>query len=430
MSRTVKGQGRKRLMVAAAGIALASLLVTAPAVAGKARTERVSMSRAGGEANGHSRHPSISGNGRFVAFQSFASNLVPGDTARVDVFVRDLKTGRMRRVSIGLNGNEPNASSLDPSISAGGRFVAFSSFASNLVEGDTNRAQDVFVKDLETRETQRVSVSTDDEEASEHSGRLNEDEVASISADGRFVAFSSDASNLVEGDTNDDQDVFVRDLETGQTQRVSLGSRPSAYPSISADGRFVAFECCPFGGIYVRDLMTGRTRRVGPGREPSISAHGRLVAFYSSVSNLHSSASNLHSSASNPHSSASRRRRGQVCTECDVLVRDLRTGRKRNVSIAFDGSEADHGSFSPSISADGRFVAFYSYASNLVRRDTARPDVFVRDLKARTTRRMGVGRWPAISSDARFVAFVSRSRRLVSGHPRPFWNIYRRGPLR
>src|SRR6476661_2534745 len=180
---------------------------------------RVSVDSAGNQANGFSNAYSISANGRFVAFQSQASNLVPGDTNnKNDIFVRDLLTNTTTRVSVDSAGNPGNSPSNYSAISADGRFVAFQSYASNLVPGDTNNKNDIFVRDLSTNTTTRVSVNSAGIQGDENSFN------PSISADGRFVAFSSAASNLVPGDTNNKQDIFVRDLSTNTITRVSVDS--------------------------------------------------------------------------------------------------------------------------------------------------------------------------------------------------------------
>ena len=175
---------------------------------------RVSVDSAGNQANASSFDPSISADGRFVAFTSSASNLVPGDTNNNrDVFVRDLSTNTTTRVSVGSAGNQANEDSSSSSISADGRFVGFWSNASNIVPGDTNDSSDIFVRDLSTNTTTRVSV---DSAGNQGTGGSSD---ASISADGRFVAFLSNASNLVPGDTNASRDIFVRDLSTNTTTR-------------------------------------------------------------------------------------------------------------------------------------------------------------------------------------------------------------------
>ena len=216
-------------------------LVINPALAGVGDTMRVSLASDGTQGNGGSGYPSISTDGRYVAFYSGASNLVSGDTNnKGDVFVHDQQSGQTERVSVASDGTQGIGDSLDPSISADGRYVAFSSWANNLVSGDTNIKPDVFVYDRQSEQTTRVSVTSDGTQGNGYSER------PSISADGRYVAFDSIASNLVSGDTGH-EDVFVHDLQSGQTERVSVasdgtqGNDDSWYPSISADGRYVAF---------------------------------------------------------------------------------------------------------------------------------------------------------------------------------------------
>ena len=227
--------------------------------------ERVSVANDGTEGNFDSFDSVISADGRFVAFDSRASNLAAGDTnGSRDVFVRDTCVGApagctpsTTRVSVASDGSEGNGISDTPSISADGRFVAFAADASNLVAGDTNGAGDVFVRDTCvgvpagcTPSTTRVSVASDGTQG--NAGVFFD---LSISADGRFVAFDSDASNLVAGDTNGAVDVFVRDTCLGapagctpSTIRVSVASdgtqanNSSITGALSADGRFVAID--------------------------------------------------------------------------------------------------------------------------------------------------------------------------------------------
>ena len=171
-------------------------------------TERVSVHSLGAEGNDHSIYPSVSADGRYVAFHSLATNLVPGDTNGVqDVFVRDRQSGTTERVSVDSLGAQGNSLSEFPSISADGRYVAFHSWASNLVPGDTNGWGDVFVRDCQSGTTERVSVDSLGAEGNYTSGFSR----PSISPDGCCVAFESAASNLVTGDTNGEEDVFVRD---------------------------------------------------------------------------------------------------------------------------------------------------------------------------------------------------------------------------
>jgi Tol biopolymer transport system component len=184
---------------------LACLLVAAPTLAVVPKTTRVSISSAEGQGNSDSYDPSISADGRYVAFYSVASDLVAGDTnGTPDVFVRDRQAGTTKRVSISSTGTVGNGDSLDPSISADGRYVAFFSYASDLIADDTNAGSDVFVRDRQAGTTRRVSISSTGTQGNGASDSL------SISADGRYVAFQSDATNLVANDTNGAWDVFVR----------------------------------------------------------------------------------------------------------------------------------------------------------------------------------------------------------------------------
>ena len=206
-------------------------------------TTGVSVDSEGNQVNASSSHSSISTDGRCVAFSSRASNLVPGDTNNSrDIFVRDTLTNTTTRVSLDSAGNQANEGANNPSISVSGRFVAFSSYSSNLVPGDTNNTSDIFVRDTLTNTPTRVSLDSAGNQANDFCLGM------SISADGRFVAFSSYSSNLMLRDTNDASDVFVRDTLTNTTTRLSVGSegnqgnQSSFGGSISADGRIVVFD--------------------------------------------------------------------------------------------------------------------------------------------------------------------------------------------
>ncbi|MCC5954062.1 MAG: S-layer homology domain-containing protein [Acidimicrobiia bacterium] len=392
-------------------------------------TERVSIDSSGGQADFGSGMPALSADGRYVAFFSEASNLVPGDTNETgDVFVHDRSTGTTERVSIATDGTEANDASGSPSISADGRFVAFTSEATNLVPGDTNNATDIFVRDRIAGTTQRVSVSSNGDQA--NSGSLN----PSISADGRYVAYASFATNLVPGDTNGVADIFVRDLTTGATERVSTSAfgaqtnGASFAPSISANGNVIAYH------TSATNVVTGDTNgvddvivhnRTAPAQSanqrvsvasdgtqanglsgaPSISADGRHVAFVSLASNLVPNDTN---------------------GLADVFVRDRTTGTTERASVGPNGTEANGPSGPPAISADGRHVAFASPASNLVAGDTnGTYDVFVRNRVAFTTTRVSVASngsqtdnvsdGPAIAANGRYVAFGSFASNLVPG---------------
>jgi Tol biopolymer transport system component len=206
-------------------------------------TERVSRDANGVEGNGDSFSPALSDDGTLVAFYSYANNLVPGDTNDAeDVFVKDRTTGAIERVSVASDGTQGDGDSYTPALAGSGRYVAFRSLATNLVLGDTNERWDIFVHDRQTHTTERVSVASDGTQANGHSY------APSISDDGRYVVFRSAATNLVPNDTNERWDIFVHDRQTHTTERVSVASDGaqanghSYAPSISDDGRVVAFE--------------------------------------------------------------------------------------------------------------------------------------------------------------------------------------------
>jgi Tol biopolymer transport system component len=331
-------------------------------------TTRVSVASDGTQGNFNSLFPSISADGRYVAFSSAASNLVSGDTNNAtDVFVYDTVANTTRRVSLSSDGTQGNNDSWTSSISADGRYVAFMSSASNLVSGNTNGFSDIFVYDTVTNTTRRVSVSNDGTQGNGNSYS------PSVSADGRYVAFMSSASNLVSGDTNGATDIFVYDTVSNTTRRVSVASE----------------------GTQAYDFSYS----------PSISADGRYVSFDSDASNLVS---------------------GDTNNARDVFLYDTVTNTTRRVSISSDGIEGNSTSYSPSISADGRYVSFDSDASNLVSGDTNNArDVFLYDTVTNTTRRVSVASdgtqangdssISLISADGRYVAFYSAASNLVSG---------------
>ncbi|MGW0535315.1 RICIN domain-containing protein [Streptomyces sp. NPDC003032] len=342
-------------------------------------TQRVSVTDNGAQGNSGSSEVSISADGRHVAFESGSSNLVPGDTnASGDVFVRDLTAGTTRRVSVASGGTQGNSGASSPSISADGRHIAFDSFSTTLVPGDINNEWDVFVRDLTTGTTRRIS------ETGAGSDGYDNSTTPVISADGDHVAYSSNSAALVPGDTNNKHDIFVWDRQSGATERVSVasdGSEGNNYAtssSISADGRHVAFGSQATNlvtgdsngkqDVFLRDRRTGTTERVslsgGGGQGNGYAAHaavsddGRYVTFVSGASNLLVRDSN---------------------GVDDIFVRDRQTGTTHRVSTSGSGIEGDALCTLPSISGDGRSVAFTSSAANLVAGDTNnRPDVFVR----------------------------------------------------
>ena len=411
----------------------ALLLFLASGAALAAHTERVSVSSTGEQGDAVSRAQwesvhTISADGRFVVFESGASNLVPEDSSLFqDVFVRDRWLGTTELASVSTTSEQANHQSRVPAISADGRFVSFSSPASNLVSGDTNDEDDIFLRDRLLGTAERVSVSNEGDEAEHLSTSL----YSAISADGRLVAFDTNTDNFVPGgETGLDTDVFVRDRFAGTTEFISVnrlgGSSigSSHQPSISADGRFVAFHSDSGNlvsgdgngtwDVFVRDRLLAVTERVSvsstgaQGNDGSggaaISADGRYVAFDSIATNLVPDDTN----------------------ECiDVFVHDRVLGTTERVSVSSLGQQGSLDSQFPSISAHGRFVAFVSSAFNLVPGDTNNlPDIFVRDRLLGTTERVSVSTageeanaasGPAsISANGGCVAFYSEASNLVA----------------
>jgi Tol biopolymer transport system component len=390
-------------------------------------TIRVPVGRGGQQANGDSLMPAISADGRFVAFTSDASNLVAGDTnGATDVFVRDRVAQLTRRVSVGPGGQQANDGSFAaPTISAHGRFVAFTSGASNLVAGDTNQLLDVFVRDRLAQVTRRISVGPGGQQAN------NESLDPAISANGRFVTFSSYASNLVAGDTNNASDVFVRDRKAQVTRRVSVGpggqqaNGRSIFAGISADGRFVAFQS------GASNLVAGDTNGNG-----DVFVRDRVAQVTRRVGPAgRSAAISAHGRFVAFASYASNLVPGDTNGSFDVFVRDRVAQVTRRVSVGPGGQQANRLSYAPAISAGGRFVAFQSLASNLVPGDTNNTDdVFVRDWMAQVTRRVSVGPGgqqannnsccPAVSAAGRFVAFTSPASNLVPGDTNNTYDVF------
>jgi hypothetical protein len=415
--------------------AAASLIAGALHASPQVSTTLVSLSSGGVQANQTSYGPAISVDARYVAFESSANNLVVGDTnGFLDVFVHDRQTGTTTLVSLSTAGGQGDHHSYECSISGDGRYVAFKSQATNLVAADTNNVSDLFVRDRQTGTTTRVSVDSSGAQAD------NGTEQGVISADGRFVAFASDASNLVASDTNASEDVFVHDLVTGATTRASVdsngveGNDASLIPALSGDGRFVAFGSYATNlvagdgngtiDIFVHDRQTGATTRVSVdsgGVEsnsysyyPGLSADGRYVAFLCAGDNLVPSDGNFAD---------------------DVFVHDRTTGITTRVSVDSFGVEGDDSCDVPAISADGRSVGFASYATNLVGNDSnSLLDVFVHDRVSGTTVRVSESSSgtegnsdsldPALSGDGRVVAFDSDASNLVAVDTNNTYDIF------
>lgn len=388
-------------------------------------TSRVSVRSDGGQANGLSQFPDIVGNGRLIVFASDANNLVANDTNNVsDIFLHDRVTGVTERVSLTHEDKQANGSSYSPTVSDDGRFVAFHSFATDMVPGDTNNVADIFVRDRLKGETVVASFVLN--------GFANDVSFEpDISADGEFVTFFSFASNLVGGDTNGKADVFRFDISGKVMERVSVdsnefeGNDDSEWPSISDDGNLIAFESeatnldlgdgNTYRDIFVRDMSAGTTRRIsltsgqnqgnGDSTQAAISGDGKFVAFVSLANDLVTGDTNDHQ---------------------DVFVRNLTLNRTERVSLATNGTQPNRSSNQPSISDDGRYVAFHSFADNLIGGDPVfASDIFIYDRNLDSLSRASLNsdgevanessKNGVLSSDGQIVVFSSIATNLVPG---------------
>ena len=428
-------------MIGLAG-AVGATVLALPAFAAPLVTERVSVATDGRQSNQLSFLSALSADGRFVAFWTQADTLVPGDPGlNADVFVRDWKRDRTELVSVGMGGVQSNGYSEDAAISANGRFVAFESDASNLVPDDTN-TNDVFVRDRQRGVTERVSVGAGGVQLN----GLSVD--PAISGDGRFVAFVSNAANAPGGDGSSVSRIYLRDRAEGTTELVSVGPGgvlPDRFqtrrPALSDGGRYIVFlsdatnlvpgDTNGTQDVFVRDRVARTTTRanVGPGGvqavgdtcgliSPNISANGRYVAFTSGASNLVA---------------------GDTNGRCDVFVRDQVERTTTRISVATNGTQGNGDSFTGQIYGNGRYVAFSSRAGNLVPGDTNRKfDAFVRDRRTGTTTRVSLGASGRqanggssevrIAADGRIVAFGSRATNLVPGDTNGVSDLFVRYP--
>lgn len=336
-------------------------------------TSRISVGTGGRQADGASIAPAISANGRYVAFTSAATNLVPGDRDGVaDVFVRDLRTGRTQRVAEGP--------ASDPKLSADGRYLVFATKAA-LVKGDRDGAADIYLRDLRTHRIERISTG---HAAIPPRYELNYE--PDISGNARYVAYSTAAEDAAPGDTNGRDDVIVHDRRTGRNELVQYktdgteGDSDSFRATFGTDGRYVAFvtaaqldpahDWTHATNVYVRDRAKGTTEQISiPARfvykssswGPSMSANARLVAFSSNVDSLVP---------------------GDTDKTTDVFLFDRTARTTVRLSTAADGTQADGPSLGVSLSANGRYAAFGSAATNLVPGATnGVADIFVKDIR-------------------------------------------------
>jgi hypothetical protein len=371
----------------------AALLALAPvARAQLPRTTRVSVDSSGGQGNAGSGSAWISADGRFVIFTSFASNLVASDTnIYTDVFVHDRITHVTECESVdptGATGNGASSVFRVPSLSTDGRYALFESDSTNLTGGNVPGGQ-MYLRDRSTATTEVVSTGPwgDGDGTSDH---------ATITADGSLVAFSSASNNLVWGDSNLLVDIFLRDRAAGTTTRISLSptgfqtNGPSALPRITPDGRFVVFWSS------ASNLVSGDTNAMSDVFVYDVSA-GTIERDSVDSSGAEGNGSSKVGAISADgrfvafDSVATNLVSGDTNGAADIFVHDRTTGVTERVSVDSAGGEADRNSSGPSISSDGGFVAFQSYATNLVSGDTnGREDIFVHDRSTGTTTRVSV----------------------------------------
>lgn len=401
-------------------IILAMCVTAGPSSALGQANRIVSVNSAGNGANNSSYYSVISADGRMVAFQSDASNLVTNDfNGQPDIFVRDMRTGETSLVSVSTSGFSANGLSLQPSISGNGRYVLFESNASNLVSGDTNGTWDLFMRDLQTQTTTRFSLDSNGNQST------NRSDSPVFATDNRYIVFHSDAA-LVPEDTNGATDIYRYDTQTGAIIRVSTtadgaqanGSSISPWPS--ADGNIITFmssatnlasnDTNGWADVFTKNIATGEIRRVNVSSQgaqsnnesiwPSISGNGRIVSFCSKGSTLVS---------------------GDTNNNWDAFVHDLQTSTTMRINVRPDGSQADGYTRSPTtFTRDGRYITFASLSTNLVPNDTnGFQDVFIRDLQANTTVRTSFAYdggqcgddcfVPCIAADGRYLTFTSEA---------------------
>jgi probable HAF family extracellular repeat protein len=392
-------------------------------------THRASLSQAEAPANADSGGGSITGNGQLIAFQSGATNLVPGDSnGKTDIFVRNRAAGWTSRESVGPGGVQANGPSGAARITPDGRWVVFTSSASNLVAGDTNAKPDIFVRDRQTATIERVSVSSAGAQANGGS------DLAQITPDGHYIVFQSSATNLVASDTNGVSDIFIRDRQSGQTLRLSVnnageqGNGASFGPSISASGLAVAFasdsdNLAPGGDhnsgrdVFVHDRQLGMTNLVSrdkdaqqfwaPSQSARIAGNGRYVVFTTGYEN----------------------------SAKTVYIRDRVASTSTRIDLDAKGDPVSAVSVGIAISSDGRFVLLTSSSDKLARGDSnGLTDTFIHDRSTGHTRRvsLGVACTPAtepayggsMSPDGRWITFNTTSPGLVDGDQTQFNDVF------
>ncbi len=390
-------------------------------------------------ANQGSWSPFINYDGRFTVFTSRADNLVKGDeNGHLGIFVHDRETGKTEHIDKAYDGSEANGDSEHPSISDDGRFVAYSSFASNLVKGDNNGNVDIFLYDRDEKKTSLISKGADGEaNANSH--------LARISADGRYITFNSDATNIVPYGVKGKTDVFVYDRQTKNISRVNLTDEGfevnggCGAPSISGDGAFIAFgsqatDLVPgdnngLSDVFLRDMAGGAVYMLsttgkgnvsnGNSGWPIVSAGGKAAVFQSTANNL------AQDNFDAKHED-----------EWKVFVVDTESKKFKKCSgyVLHSGYMASAGIYGPlfSISADGMFVSLATYLSLKDGDNDELFDIYVcntenGDLARVTTKKVeeSSSKNPSISGDGESIAFEE----MTTGYPYPIDIFVAKNPL-
>jgi hypothetical protein len=413
---------------------LSIVLFLAPAALAQ-NNAPVSVSSLGALANNNSYYSLISADGRYVVFQSEAGNLVPNDfNGRYDIFRRDLATGVTELASVGTTGNSANGLGLSPAVSGDGRFVVWSSDATNVVANDTNGTWDVFLRDMVAGVSTRLSLDAGGNQA------LLRSDQPRITPDGRFVTFESDA-DLIPADTNGLKDCYALDRSTGTLSLVSvtaagvLGNSISYAAQPSDDGRFVCFfssasnlvagDTNNWADVFWKDLQTGTLLRVNVSTAgvqannesiwPSISGDGQVVTYCSVANTLVG---------------------GDTNGQWDLFAFDVPSGTTTRLNLQPNGAQANSYVRSPtSLTFDGRFVIYASLSSNLVAGDTnGFQDIFVRDRLLSSTDRVAYAFdgaqtnsdnfVPHMTPDKRWMTFTSTASNIVPGDSNGFRDIF------
>lgn len=340
-------------------------------------TSRVSVDSNGAESDSLNTAPSISSDGRYITYASSSTNLVAGDTNFADdIFLYDTVTEITKRISVDSGGNQGNSWSYEPSISGDGRYVTYASDADNLVAGDTNVTTDVFLYDTVTEITIRVSVDSFGNEADGYSN------IPNISSNGEYITYGSDATNLVPGDTNFTADIFLYYIDTQETARISVDS--------------------------------GGTEGNGYSFYSAISGDNRYTVYQSDADNLVAGDTNI---------------------ATDIFLYDLVNETTTRVSLDSGGGQTNGSSLYPSISSDGRYIAYQSEANDIVAGDSnLSQDIFLFDNMSQTTTLVSkdsngiisnnYSENPVVSGDGKYVAYTSYGDNLVSNDTNTTYDVF------